>query len=310
MSILIALAVLALVSSIASGSTARAQTATNSTSSVTSTPSTSAILFYSSISESNVTLGSESSHPSTWATSSFEMTTSSTALTSNTSAATGTTTAAPPPPNLTPTSTTTRSVTNSASTYSDPVTVTVTSTTTSQVALASTTSVIDGAGYSISFSPQYWFCNGVSVTFTGPLVESGLYGDTLQFEYFQYDPTYPSVLIPIFTDSGLTVTSDTVNYWINPIEYSQLNFAYQPNLAVKVLDLTPQSNGYVPGLLYMQLTNIMPQGAQYCQLDSPPIPAPEFPTTLPELLLIIISIGLSLAFVRVHKHPQRNLPTR
>jgi hypothetical protein len=104
-----------------------------------------------------------------------------------------------------------------------------------------------GADYSISFSPSYWLCTDVQVTLTGPLVESGLYGDTLQFQYFQYSPSYPSVLKPIFTDPGLTVTSDTVNYWINYNEYAPVNFAYTPNIAVKVVDLTPKSNGYVPG---------------------------------------------------------------
>ena len=133
-------------------------------------------------------------------------------------------------------------------------------------------------------------------------MESGLYGDTLQFEFFQYSPSYPSVLVPLFTDSGLTVTSDTVNYWISPSEYAGANFAYQPNIAVKVLDLTPKWNSYTPGLLYMQLTSITPEGGQYCQYDSPPIPAPEFPTAATELLLILTSMGLSLAFLRVRRH--------
>ena len=140
------------------------------------------------------------------------------------------------------------------------------------------------------------------MTFTGPLVESGLYGDTLQFKYFQYNPTYPSILVPLFTDSSLTVTSDTVNYWISPNEYAQVNFAYQPNIAVKVVDLTPKSNGYAPGLLFTQLTNITPEGEQYCMFDSSPMPTPEFPTASTELLLIFASIGLSLGFLRAHRH--------
>jgi len=132
-------------------------------------------------------------------------------------------------------------------------------------------------------------------------VESGFYGDTLQFEYFQYNPSYPSVLVPLFTDSSLTVTSDTVNYWISPNEYAQVNFAYQPNMAVKVLDLTPKSNGYAPGLIFMQLTSITPEGGQYCLFDSP-APTPEFLGSSSELLLILASMGLGLAFLRVHKH--------
>jgi hypothetical protein len=154
--------------------------------------------------------------------------------------------------------------------------------------------------YSISFNPTYWLCNGVSVTFTGPLVESGFYGDTLQFQYFQYNPSYPSVLTPIFTDSGLTVTSDTVNYWIGYGEYAPVNFAYQPNLAVKVADVTPKSNGYPPGLLFMELTNINPGSGQYCAYDSP-IPTPEFQA---QWLMIIASMMLGLVFLRVHKYYQ------
>jgi hypothetical protein len=137
------------------------------------------------------------------------------------------------------------------------------------------------------------------VTFTGPLIESGFYGDTLEFQYFQYNPNYPSVLNPIFTDSGLTVTSDTVSYWINYNEYAQFNFAYQPNIAVKVVDLTPKSNGYSPGLIFMQLTNITPEGSQYCPYNSPPTVTPEFQT---DWLMIITSVFLGLMFLRVHKH--------
>jgi hypothetical protein len=142
----------------------------------------------------------------------------------------------------------------------------------------------------------------VLVAFTGPLVESGLYGDMLQFQYFQYDQNYPSLLYPIFTDSDLTVTSDTVSYWINYNEYSQVNFAYQPNIAVKVVDVTPKSNGYMPGLIFMQLTNITPEGSQSCPYDvvvSPPTPTPEFQA---EWLMIMASLILGLAFLRAHKH--------
>lgn len=298
MYILIALTCCALLSTFMSSSAAQAQTATNSTFTGFSTTSTSRILNYSSISEPNTNVTSQSSNSSTSSSSSFIATESFTSVSSETNTQTSTATA---PPSLSRTSTTTESTTL-ATTSNDSVTVTVTSTTTSQVAIATTTWVTDNAAYSISFSPQYWFCNGISVTFTGPLIESGLYGDTLQFEYFQYNPTYPSVLVPLFTDSGLTVTSDTVNYWITPAEYTQTNFEYLPNLAVKVIDLTPGSNGYAPGLIFMQLTEITPQGGQYCQYDSAPIPAPEFPTTGSELLLILASMGLSLAFLRVRRH--------
>jgi len=154
-----------------------------------------------------------------------------------------------------------------------------------------------GEGYSISFFPPYWLCTDVQVTFTGPLIESGFYGDTLQFQYFQYSPSYPSILTPIFTDSGLTVTSDTVNYWINYIEYAPVNFAYMPNIAVKVVDVTPKSNGYTPGLIFMQLTNITPEGYQSCQ-NAPPAPIPEFQA---EWIIIIISAALGLVFLQAHK---------
>ena len=133
------------------------------------------------------------------------------------------------------------------------------------------------------------------MTLTGPLVESGFYGDTLQFQYFQYNPTYPSALVPIFTDQGLTVTSDTVNYWIGAGEYAPVNFAYLPDIAVKVVDVTTKSNGYEPGLIFMELTNITPEGAQNCL---PPAPTPEFQV---QWLVIIVSIMLSLVLLRVHK---------
>jgi len=135
------------------------------------------------------------------------------------------------------------------------------------------------------------------VTFTGPLVESGFYGDTLQFEYFQYNPTYPSVLNPIFSDTGLTVTSDTVNYWISGAEYAAVNFAYQPNIAVKVIDMTTKSNGYTPGLIYFNLTNVTPEGLQQCGPPAP-APAPEFQV---QWLVVMASMALSLAIFRIRK---------
>jgi len=192
----------------------------------------------------------------------------------------------------------TSNLTGFASTHSRKITVTTTSTTTTVTTLGTSTSSTSGAGYSLSFSPVYWLCTDVLVTFTGPLVESGFYGDTLQFQYFQYTPTYPSLLTPIFTDPGLTVTSDTVNYWINYIEYAQVNFAYQPNIAVKVVDVTLKSNGYMPGLIFMQLTNIRPEGGQYCRYDVATA-TPEFQA---EWLMIMASVVLSLLFLRVHKH--------
>jgi len=133
------------------------------------------------------------------------------------------------------------------------------------------------------------------VTFTGPLVESGHYGDTLQFQYFQYNPAYPSILTPIFTDSGLTVTSDAVNYWISSNEYAAVNFAYQPNIAVKVIDLTPKSNGYAPGLIFMELTNITPEAGQACVA---PAPAPEFQV---QWIVVVASLLLSLVFLKTRK---------
>jgi hypothetical protein len=163
--------------------------------------------------------------------------------------------------------------------------------------LGTSTSSTSGEDYSISFSPAYWLCTDVSVIFAGPLIESGFYGDTLQFQYFQYSRSYPSVLEPIFVDSGLTVTSDTVNYRINHNEYAQVNFAYLPNIAVKVVDVTRKSNGYAPGLIFMELTNITPEGSQNCQLDSS-IPIPEFQA---EWLMIMASLVLGLVFLQVHK---------
>ena len=166
-----------------------------------------------------------------------------------------------------------------------------------------------GEDDSISFSPPYWLCTDVSVTFTGPLVESGLYGDTLQFQYFQYSPSYPSVLYPIFTDPGLTVTSDSVNYWINYGEYAPVNFAYMPNIAVKVVDVTPKSNGYAPGLLFMELTNITPEGGQSCGFDSPPPPPAPIPEFQVAWVMIMASVVLGLAFLQVHKHHRFSKPS-
>jgi hypothetical protein len=136
----------------------------------------------------------------------------------------------------------------------------------------------------------------VQVTFAGPLVESGFYGDTLQFQYFQYNPSYPSVLNPIFTDPGLTVTSDTVSYWISYNEYGPVNFVYMPNIAVKVVDVTPKSNGYIPGQIFFDLTNINPEGYQSCPYGPPPVP--EFQV---DWMVIMVSVALSLALLKAHK---------
>jgi len=87
-----------------------------------------------------------------------------------------------------------------------------------------------------------------------------------------------------------------VNYWIGYNEYAPVNFAYLPNIAVKVVDVTPKSNGYAPGLIFLQLTNVTPEGGQYCQ---PPAPAPEFQT---ESFMIVTALVFALLFLRVHKH--------
>jgi hypothetical protein len=153
------------------------------------------------------------------------------------------------------------------------------------------------SSYSISFSPPYWLCTDVYVTFTGPLVESGFFGDTLQFQYFQYDSNLPSLLNPIFTDAPLTVTSDTVSYWINYPEYAPVNFAYMPNIAVKVVDVTPKSNGYLPGLIFMELTTIAPESYQSCQIGSSTA-TPEFQVPW---LITMVSLLVSSVFIQVHK---------
>ena len=270
--ILITIAFLALLLSFTSGPVARAQTQTDSTSS-TSATMTASIFSSTSISSTPTTSAATANYSSTWAsTSTVSITSTSTSATSNS--------------------------TSSMSTYSSSITVTMTSTTTTVATLETSTSSTSDADYSISFSPVYWPCTNVLVTFTGPLVESGFYGDMLQFQYFQYNPSYPSVLDPIFTDSGLTVTSDTVSYWINYNEYAQVNFAYLPNIAVKVVDVTPKSNGYNPGLIFMELTNITTEASQYCQYNSP-ASVPEFQA---EWLMIMASVVLGLLFLRVHKH--------
>ena len=158
------------------------------------------------------------------------------------------------------------------------------------------------SGYSISFSPPYWFCTDSYVTFTGPLIESGFYGDTLQFQYFQYDPNLPSQLNPIFMDAPFTVTSDSVSYWIRYPEYASVSFAYMPYVAVKVIDLTPKSNGAIPGLIFMQLTNITPQGSQSCQIDSS-INTPEFPF---QWFVIMASLAVGSVLIQIHVRRKRS----
>jgi hypothetical protein len=159
------------------------------------------------------------------------------------------------------------------------------------------------SGYSISFSPPYWFCTDSYVTFTGPLLESGYFGDALQFQYYQYDPNLPSALNLIFTDAPLTVTSDSVSYWIHYPEYAPVNFAYMPYIAVRVVDITPKSNGNIPGLIFMQLTNISPESFQSCQVDSP-ISTPEFQL---QWVVVMISLAAGLLFVKTRFSRERRL---
>ena len=195
------------------------------------------------------------------------------------------------------TSTTTNTTLTLAGTMSSTQTTLSTSSSASSTTINSAApAATQNDGYSISFNPPYWLCTNVQVTFTGPLVESGFYGDTLQFQYFQYNPSYPSVLNTIFTDPGLTVTSDTVSYWISYNEYGQVNFVYMPNIAVKVVDVTPKSNGYIPGQIFFDLTNINPEGYQSCPYGPPPVP--EFQV---DWMVIMISVALSLVFFQAHK---------
>ena len=240
---------------------------------------------------SNTTASEAPSYSNALASASLSTTANSTSLTSDSNV-----TSNPIASDLASNNTTSGS-TDFAPTYSW-ITVTTTSTTTSVATLEASTS--SSGGYSITFSPTFWLCTDVSVTFTGPLVESGFYGDTLQFQYFQYNPSYPSILYPIFTDPSLTVTSDTVNYWISYSEYAQANFAYLPNVAVKVVDVTPKSNGYIPGLIFMELTNVTPESGPYCPYDSPAA-APEFVAAPVEWLVVMISIAMALVFFRVYK---------
>jgi hypothetical protein len=251
---------------------------------------------------SNLIMASSSNATSTSVTESLSSTSSTTLSASNTSSISTSSDSI---------SSTSTSTTNSSTSYTstdngDP-TVTVTSTITASdtTGISSWTHYWNqhstgssNADYSISFNPSYWLCTDVYVSFTGPLVESGFYGDTLQFQYFQYSPSYPSVLTSIFTDPGLTVTSDTVNYVINYNEYAPVNFAYMPNIAVKVVDTTPKSNGYVPGQIFMELTNIFPEGYQSCQND-PPAPVPEFQAGWS---VIMVSVALALVFVQARNH--------
>ena len=290
--IVIAISFLALISFLVPGPVVRAQTQSNSTSSNSATIA-SAI---SAESNSSVPSSTQDYVPTSTSNSTAPLTTSM-SLSSNGTVIADTSSVA----SNTSTITNTSGSAVLTSTQNDAVTVTVTSVATPATTWDRTwlSSMAAYGDYSISFNPPYWFCSDVSVTFTGPLVESGFYGDTLQFQYFQYNSAYPSILTPIFTDSGLTVTSDVVNYWISSAEYSQVNFAYQPNIAVKIIDLTPRPNGYTPGLIYMDLTSITPEGGPSCPS---PAPAPEFQV---QWSVIVSSILLSLVFLRARKLPQQ-----
>jgi hypothetical protein len=144
-------------------------------------------------------------------------------------------------------------------------------------------------------------CTDVYVTFTGPLLESGYYGDTLQFQYYQYNPTLPSEQSLIFLDGPLTITSDTVTYWVHYPEYASVNFAYLPYIAVRVVDTTPKLNGNPPGLIFMQLTALNPEGAPSCSYD-PSISAPEFQF---QWLAILSAIGGVLVLVQNNARRKR-----
>ena len=304
--IVVTMVFLVLLLSFSPGSVARAQTQTTSyksiivsSSTLSSTPIVSTM---TSVTTVNYALNATSASIST----SLISTSSNTLSTSSNSTSTS---------SVASTSTSTASSSSYTSTDNGGVTVTVTSTTTANDTTGINTwtrywnqhsAGSSNADYSISFNPSYWPCTDVSVTFTGPLVESGYYGDTLQFQYFQYSPSYPSVLNPIFTDPGLTVTSDTVNYWINYNEYAPVNFAFMPNIAVKVVDVTPKSNGYMPGQIFMELTTINPEGYQSCQIASP-APIPEFQA---EWSLIMVSVALGLLFLQAHNHKGRLMRTK
>jgi hypothetical protein len=144
----------------------------------------------------------------------------------------------------------------------------------------------------------------VLVTFTGPLVESGYYGDVLQFQYYQYNSVYPSEQTLVFVDGPLTVTSDTVSYWISYTEYASAVFFYQPFIAVKVVDITPKSNGSPPGLIFMQLTSISPESYQECGIDAV-VTSTSVPEFQADWLVITIVLAVALAFLRIHKSARR-----
>jgi hypothetical protein len=79
-----------------------------------------------------------------------------------------------------------------------------------------------------------------------------------------------------------------------------------PNIAVRVVDVTPKSYGYTPGQIFLQLTNIIPEGSQSCQIDAP-IPTPEFQA---DWIIIMASMALSLIFLQAHNHRNRLADTK
>jgi len=147
------------------------------------------------------------------------------------------------------------SVTSSIKTVNTTVTSTSSTTTTAGITTGTSTTTTPGA-YSIVFSTNSWLCGQtIQVSFTGPLQEEGHGGHQIEFVYYQYAPSTPNQLIPIFTDGGpgqpplYASTDDTLTYQIQASEWSSVNFNIAPDIYVVVEDLTVPNNNSPIALL-------------------------------------------------------------
>jgi hypothetical protein len=126
-------------------------------------------------------------------------------------------------------------------TLTGTTTLLTTSTATSTQTIISgvtTTGATQGGQYSISFSPQYWQCTyPEQITFTGPLTEEGRAGHSLNFVFSQYGSGSGSYQTnPLFTMPEQYFSGDSLQFLIQPSQWSSANFGLMPNLVVQVVD--------------------------------------------------------------------------
>jgi hypothetical protein len=82
-------------------------------------------------------------------------------------------------------------------------------------------------------------------------------GHPIQFVYYQYSPSNPSGLSPLWTDTQYATGSGSISYTIDGSEWSGFNFASLPYIYVTVQDIdVPTNNPYI--ILYSAPTSIEP----------------------------------------------------